>query len=165
MRTPKPKSPAVATKRKRKVSFAGCRVKGSNFEKEVVEIFEENGIPSQRVLGSGALGFGAKSDIKIGVELDENGKHYASDESRGLFRIEAKNHASTPDWVFEAIGRNGPEAFWKHLEQDAISRAVLLRRAKIPAGAIKEKRLNEYIGVFLGAQSFIELVKLAYGLK
>ena len=82
MRTPKPKSPAVATKRKRKVSFAGCRVKGSNFEKEVVEIFEENGIPSQRVLGSGALGFGAKSDIKIGVELDENGKHYASDESR-----------------------------------------------------------------------------------
>ncbi|HLX53517.1 MAG TPA: hypothetical protein VKR58_06235 [Aquella sp.] len=147
--------------KKRKVSFSGARVKGANFEKEVVQIFEENGIPSQRVIGSGAFS-NASSDIKIGVDLDEEGNYLPADEGRNWFRIEAKNHANTPEWVFESLSRIGPEAFWKHLEQDVCSKAVMLRRAKVPNGAVKDKDYGKYVGVFMNITDFIKMVKLAY---
>lgn len=160
--------------KKRKVSHAGCRTKGRNCEVEIVKILDEAGIPSQRVLGSGAFAF-AKSDIKLGINLNDDGTKPPPDETPCKMRLESKNHASTPDRLFEGITGEikiaallavstsaSPEAVFKHLEQDKVSKAVVLRRAKVPTGALAKKDYNSTHVVCMGMNDWIELIKLAY---
>lgn len=164
----------MAQTKKRKVSPKGCRAKGRNAEVEIVEILDKAGIPSQRVLGSGAFAF-AKSDIKVGINLNEDGSKPPPDETSCLFRVESKNHASTPDTVFPetmrdveyvlAVGSKPiQEAVFKHLEQDDVSKAVVLRRSKVPPGALKNEDYNRTHAVMIGLNDFIDLVKRAYGI-
>jgi hypothetical protein len=165
----------VVEKKKRKVSPKGCRAKGRAAEVEIVEIFDKAGIPSQRVLGSGAFAF-AKSDIKIGITLNPDGSKPPPDETPCLFRVESKNHASTPETVFPETARDVEcviaigvkpvqEAVFKHLEQDDVSKAVIMRRSKVPPGALKAEDYNRTHAVMIGLNDFIELVKKAYGLN
>jgi hypothetical protein len=157
--------------KKRKVSFAGARQKGSRFESEVVEILKSKGIPTQKVLASGAYS-GASSDLKVGVELNEDGSYPQQDEGKCKLRGECKAHATNPErlhtdlskepFALVAAEKELAEQCWNFYNQDSCSRAVFLRRAKVPTGAIKNEDWNQVIGVFMGISDFAALLRRAY---
>jgi hypothetical protein len=124
----------------------GSRQKGIRFEKEIVDVFDSLGLPSMRVLGSGSF-IGAISDVKVGIELNSDGSKPEADEAKAFLRLECKNRASTPDYL------------WEYLNQDASSKAVALRRKKIPAGALAQKDYNQCYIVLMGASDWVELIK------
>ena len=158
----------------RKVSHKGAKQKGNRGETEFVEICRELGLPSMRVLGSGAMkSIGAAADVKVGI-LNMDGDQYpASDESVSALRVEVKNRADNPEWLHTskddvpfaliASKKLGTEQIWKYLNQDKITKAVVLRRAKVPTGAITNKDYNQVGMVCIGYADFAALVKKAYG--
>ena len=125
------------------------RQKGTRGESELVELCTKNGIPCQRVIGSGSF-IGAKADVKVGVYLNDDGTMPDRDESKCALKGEVKNR------------KDNPERLWTYLNQDATTKAVFLKRPKAPAGSLKEGKLNEVWMVCLGLSDFIELMKLAY---
>lgn len=163
--------PAEPPVKKRKVSHAGCKVKGSGWEREFVAIMRELGIPSMRVLASGAY-TGAKSDIKVGVKLNADGTYPEADEAQCIMRAECKNRADNPEHLHKVIAqegvlfipalKNGSEILWEHLNQDAVSKAVILRRAKVPQGVLKDKDYNQVGMVCMGLSDYATLFRKAY---
>lgn len=147
--------------KKKKLSGRGCKAKGARAETELVNILNESGIPSQRVIASGSF-IGASSDLKIGVELNEDGTMPERDSSKCIGRAEVKNRADNPEWLFEEANKPIPEGVYKHLQQDAISKYLILRRKDIPRGALADKKYNETHVVLMGLEDFIELFKQAY---
>lgn len=151
-------------------SIKGARAKGARAETEVVEILTENGIPSQRVLASGAYRT-AKADIKVGVPLVD-GELPPGDEGTCLMRVEVKNHQTNPESLYQGIPESGvifapslkpgPEALWKFLAQDDVSTALVMRRKVAPNGAVKNKDWNQVYMVCMGLNDYIELFKKAY---
>lgn len=159
--------------KKRTVSHKGARNKGRRGESEFVEVCRELGLPAQRVLASGSF-VGAKADVKVGVFLNEDGTYPDADESKCALRVEVKNRADNPEHLFKdledphiiglvAASREGPERLWNYLNQDKISKAVVLRRAKAPQGAIKRRDYNAMGVVVMGYADWIQLVLKAYG--
>jgi len=155
------------------VSGKGARAKGANAERELIDIFNKEGIPSMRVIGSGAH-FGAKADLKIGVAL-EDGKLPHRDEGVPRMYAEVKNRMSNPEWFHDAINnkltdvatvrlmdRLVPEQIIKDQEQDDRSSILILRRKRVPSGALKKNKYNESHTVCMGLGKFIELFKKAY---
>ncbi len=158
------------TPRKRKISGKGAKAKGANAEREIVKILTSLGLPSMRVIGSGAHA-GADSDIKVGVTLTDDNEMPQADEGIAVWRAECKAWATTKDYrpnlkddpaiVFtEPI--NGVEVNWQHLNQDQCSKVVLLRRAKVPQGAIAKKDWDEVWGCFVGIETLAALLRRAY---
>jgi hypothetical protein len=149
----------------------GCRAKGTRGETEFVEILNELELYSQRVLGSGAFA-GAKSDVKVGIQLNADGSLPDKDESSALLRVEVKNRKSNPEYLHTAMDdtpfaiimspRQGPEFVWEHYNQDQVTKAVAYRRRTIPHGAKAKKDYNQIWMVCLGIEDFAELVKKAY---
>jgi Holliday junction resolvase len=170
-----PRSKKVATtnteKPKRKVSYRGAKNKGNRGENEFVAICRELGLTAMRVLGSGAFK-GAASDLKIGItNMKPDGSYPESDESASVMRVEVKNRATNPEYLHTQdlptialveAPRDGAEVLWEYLNQDKVTKAVVLRRAKIPNGALAKKDYDEVGMVCMGYESWIELVKLAY---
>lgn len=157
--------------KKRKVSHKGSRAKGASAERELVEILDSLGVPSQRVLGSGQFAR-AKSDLKVNIRLNEDGTKPAPDESQGTLRVEVKNHAITDEKLFgetevpcDAVlfvsTKPTQESVFKHLEQDSVSKAVIYRRPKIPAGALKDKDYNRTHCVVMPLLEWVEMFKKA----
>jgi hypothetical protein len=159
-----------------------AKAKGTRGEVEFVNILNEAGIPSMRVLGSGAMQ-GADSDIKVGLKLDddekstliEEKKFPPKDEARGTLRAEVKNRKTNPDYLHDGI--NGemptvtnlallskacPEYLYDYLNQDAVSSLVVLKRARTPNGALKNKDFNQTHMVCMGLNDFIKLFKKAH---
>ena len=158
----------------RKVSHRGAKQKGTKGEVEFVEAMKACGIPCQRVLASGAFR-GAKADVKVGVRLKKDGSYPEQDESEAIMRVEVKNRADNPESLhttrnnlptegvlFGPCKRDAPEALWKYLEQDAITKAVVLRRAKVPTGAIANEDWNQVFMVAMGLEDFSRLFRKAY---
>ncbi len=54
---------------------------------------------------------------------------------------------------------------WNHYNQDDITKAVALRRAKIPLGAKSKKQFNQMWLICIGIEDFVELVNKAYNRK
>ena len=163
-----PKKAVVKPAKKR--GGRSSRVKGTRAEVEFVEILRERGVPAARVLGSGAYGFGAKADVKVGLELNPDGSYPAADEGRSIMRAEVKNRADNPEHLFTDIpvllgeaSKEGNELVWKHLNQDAVSKALVLRRGKVPVGSIVNKNYNQVFMVCMGIDDWIDLFKKAYG--
>jgi len=170
------KSASSATKKdapKRKVSYAGSRVKGRAAEAEFVNILRAEEVPSMRVIASGSY-IGAKGDVKVAVTLNSDGSYPAADEAQCMMRVEVKNRADNPTYLHTAKNggqvlalidctRDGPEALWKYLNQDKVTKAVVLRRSKVPPGALKNKDYNEIGMVCMGYGDFIQLLKQAIG--
>lgn len=150
----------------------GCRNKGTRAETELVEILDEQGIPSQRVLGSGSF-IGAKADLKVGIQLNEDGEKPSPDESAGIMRAEVKNRKTNPEYFFDPedqklvaslgfLSKKCPEFIFDYLNQDQISKLLILRRAKIKPGDMKNKKYNDTHVVVMGLQDFIEFFKKAF---
>jgi len=165
---PKPKAkPAAPRKRTGRTS----RNKGTRGEVEFVEFLLHYGIPAQRVLASGSF-LGAKSDIKVGVALNPNGTMPSRDEGVCILRAEVKNRKDNPKHLYpdmeyvQAIlieaSRHGSETVWGHLNQDEISKALVLRRDKVPDGAIKNMDGNQVFMVCMGLEDWAELFLKAY---
>lgn len=149
----------------------GCRRKGAKAESEIVQLLCELGIPSQRVLGSGAFR-GAKSDIKVGVRLNEDGSMPNKDEAVCITRAEVKNRKTNPEYLFDGsapvaemiavLKRKCPEYVFEYMNQDVEAKYTMLRRAKVPRGALAEKDYNQVYCVAMGLNDFVELFKRAY---
>lgn len=154
---------------RKSVSGAGARAKGKRAESELVQILTDFGVPTQKVLASGAF-VGAKSDLKVGVELEKDGTYPAQDEGRCLFRAEVKNRQDNPDMMFAELDKltiaesdkTVSELIYKHLNQDAVSKCVILRRKKIKAGDLAKKNYNQTHVVVMGLEDFMKLVKELY---
>jgi hypothetical protein len=151
---------------------SSSKQKGVRAEKELVEILNEAGIPSMRVLASGAM-LGADSDIKLGVKLDSEGNLPPSDEAQAIMRVEVKNRKDNPDWIYEELRktnaiallqseRAGTEQLFGYLEQDLISTAAILKRKKIRPGALKDKDYNQTHIVCMGLSDFLKIAKMLY---
>ena len=158
--------------KKRKVSHKGSRVKGSNAERELVSILDKFHIPSQRVLGSGAFS-SAKSDIKVGINLEDDGKKPPSDESKATLRAEVKNRADNPEYLFDQeslkkiatfhlLDKSCPESIYSYLNQDDVSKIAVLRRGKVKPGDLKAENYNQVYVVVMGLEDWIELFKKAH---
>lgn len=166
MPSPKPK-PTPKPRRNGRSS----KQKGTRGEVEFVDFLMHYGIPAQRVLGSGSF-MGAKSDIKIGVALRPDGTMPGQDESACILRGEVKNRADNPKHLhpdmkaIQAIlieaSRHGSETVWGHLNQDDISKALVLRRAKVPSGAVASMDGNQVFMVCMGLADWCELFLKAY---
>ena len=150
----------------------GCKAKGSRAETELVEILDSLGLYSQRVLGSGAFA-GAKSDLKVGINLNKDGTKPEKDESSALLRVEVKNRKDNPEHLHTSLNEEevyalipspklGTELLWKHYNQDKITKAVALRRGTIPHGSKAKKDYNQMWMICLGVEDFVELVKKAH---
>lgn len=157
----------------KKANGRACRNKGARAEAELVQILTEAGLPSVRVLGSGAY-FGAKSDLKVGVKL-VNGQMPDKDEAVPMLRAEVKNRATNPEWLhtqfkneafaFVGSSRLAPEFLFDYLNQDSISKCVFLRRNKIPTGALANKDYNNTHLVVIGLGDYMALLRELYELK
>lgn len=158
----------------RKVSYRGSKQKGTRAETEFVEAMRACGVPCQRVIASGAFR-GAKADVKVGVKLKPDGTYPEADEAESVMRAEVKNRATNPEYIhaplekipeqgvlFAPCKRNAPEALWKYLNQDEVTKAVVLRRAKVPHGAVANGDWNQVFMVAMGMEDFAELLKRAY---
>lgn len=127
----------------------------------------EKGVPSMRVIGSGAR-IGAKSDVKVAVPLLENGEFPEADEASCLLRAECKNRATNPELPYELMKLKAfavvqapdlcPELPFVDLSQDAASKVVVWRRAKVPNGALSEKKLNEVFVAVMGGGDWLDMV-------
>lgn len=158
----------------RKVSHKGARQKGNRFEREFVEVAREYGLPAMRVIASGA-NIGAKADVKVGVELDENGEYPPADEAQSILRAECKNRAINPEWIYNEFenasfaflpsNKDAMELPYKDLAQDDVSKVVVWRRNKIPKNALKEKNYNEVFLAVMKGLDWIKLVKEVYELR
>lgn len=148
-----------------------CRNKGARAETELVQILTDAGLPSLRVLGSGAFA-GAKSDLKVAVKLVD-GEMPDKDEAIPMLRAEVKNRATNPEYIHEYLNKNdafafvtsprmAPEFLYDYLNQDSISKCVILRRNKIPTGSLVKKDYNETHLVVMGLDDFMILVKELY---
>jgi len=75
-------SKAMATKSK---------AKGNRFEREIVHIFNENGISAKRAWGSNGMALGLTEDVDVLIE----------DISEGIskFKIQAKRRAALPKYL------------------------------------------------------------------
>ena len=132
----------------------------------------ELGIPTQRVLSSGAMKFsGADSDTKVGIIPNPDGTYPPADETQGIMRAEVKNKAANPDFhpEFESdhldivmTNRKPQEQQWKDLRQSKSNRVLALRRPSVPHGAIANKRFGEVFGVFMDIEVFADLLRRAY---
>jgi Holliday junction resolvase len=168
----KAKKPRSKPTQTRKVSYRGAKQKGNRGENEFVAICRELGLTAMRVLGSGAFK-GAASDIKVGiVNMNPDGTYPEADESVSVMRVEVKNRATNPEYLHDkdmpimalvTPKKFGAEVLWEYLNQDKITKAVVLRRAKIPTGAISNKNYDEVGMVCMGYGAWIELMKKAYG--
>lgn len=148
-----------------------ARAKGTRGETELIQILNEFGIPSMRVLGSGSF-LGAKSDLKIGVKLNKDGTMPDKDEGVPLLRAEVKNRKDAPDHLYEVLrndpiailesARKAPEYLYDYLNQDKISKCAIMKRAKTPSGALKNKDYNQTHLVFMGLEDFMEMIKELY---
>lgn len=160
--------------KKRKVSYRGCKQKGTNAETSFVRAMESCGVPCQRVLASGAYR-GAKADVKVGVKLKKDGTYPEQDEGESIMRVEVKNHATNPERLhttrnnlptegvlFAPTDRIGPDALWKYLNQDKITKAVILRRNKVPSGAVTNEDWNQVFMICMGLEDYAALFKKAY---
>ena len=149
-----------------------AKAKGTRGEKELVEFLTHYGIPSQRVLASGAFR-GAKADVKVGIALNPDGTMPDEDETRCILRAEVKNRKDNPEQFFKAreeilavlleARRHGTETVWGHMNQEAITKATVLRRAKVPQGAIAAMDGNQVFAVVMGLEDWAELFLKAYG--
>ena len=158
-----------------------AKAKGSRAETEFVSLLNNAGIPSLKVIGSGAFQ-GADSDVKVGLVLDqqqrkelvEEGKFPAKDECRSFTRAEIKNRATNPEWLFDAINgelkevatlrllsRQCPEYLFDYLEQDKASSLVALKRSKTPKGALANNDLDSAYMICMGMNTFIKLIHSA----
>lgn len=159
---------------KNKGGGRAARNKGARAEAELVKILTEFGIPSIRVLGSGAWE-GAKSDLKVGVRLNEDGTMPDKDEAVPVLRAEVKNRKSNPEWVYDKFNndafamvsstRAAPEYLFEYLTQDAISKCVMLKRSKTPKGSLKDKSYNDTHLVVMGLEDWMHLLKELYDLR
>ena len=148
-----------------------AKAKGTRAEVELVEILTEIGVPSMRVLGSGAFK-GADSDLKVGVRLKKDGSMPAADEGDPLLRAEVKNRKDNPEYIYKYLKneafaminspRSAPEFIYEHLNQDEISKCVIMKRAKTPSGALKNKDFNQTHLVVMGLGDFISILKELY---
>lgn len=159
-----------------------AKAKGSRAETEFVSLLNNAGIPSLKVIGSGAFQ-GADSDIKVGLILDdhqrkelvEDGKFPAKDECRSFTRAEIKNRATNPEWLYDGIkgelnevatlrllSRQCPEYLFDYLEQDAASSFVALKRNKTPSGALANNDLDSAWMVCMGLNTLIKLLHSAW---
>jgi hypothetical protein len=145
------------------------KAKGTRAEVEFCQIATELGVPSIRVLGSGAFK-GAAGDIKIGVELLPDGTLPEADEAVAMLRAECKNRKINPDAPFYSLkegdivvvipgGREAPDLPFNDLAQNPIAKVGVWKRAKTPKGALAEKRYNEAYLCFMGATDFLNLLK------
>lgn len=149
------------------------RRKGVKGESELVAVLDELGLPSIRVLGSGAFN-GAKADIKAGIELNPDGTKPEADECKAIMRLECKNRADNPEHLHTTLNtgnvslvlstRQGSESVWNYYNQDSITKAVALRRSKIPKGALTNKDYNQVWMICMGIEDFVELVRKANGI-
>lgn len=148
----------------------GCKAKGNRAETEFVAILNELGVPSQRVVGSGAMK-GAPSDVKIGVDSVDSER----DETKSIYRAEVKNRATNPEYLWSQLesldsfgfvlsAKQGPEFLWNYYNQDISTKVLVLRRAKVPVGTLKNKDYNQAYMICMGIEDFVDLVKKAYGL-
>ena len=157
--------------KKRTVSHAGARAKGARAEREFVDICRKRGLTAQRVLASGAF-LGAKGDVKVGVlNMQPDGEYPADDESASYMRVEVKNRADNPEFfhvdlnsfdvVVGGASKTVNETVYAHLNQDKVTKALILKRAKTPAGALKDEDYNQAYMVCMGLDDWIALVKEA----
>lgn len=149
----------------RKRGGASSRNKGNRAERLLVALLRELGLPAQRVLGSGSF-IGAKSDVKVGVRL-RDGKYPPADESESLMRVEVKNRKTNPEswWlavenIIATLGPDVTEVIYSYYNQDAISKAVVLHRPRVPQGSASDP--NQVFMVAMGLKDWVELVKRAY---
>jgi hypothetical protein len=157
---------------KKRISGKGARAKGTRAEVEFCQIATELGLPSMRVIGSGALA-GAKGDVKIGVPLKPDGTFPEADEAPAIMRGEVKNRATNPDAPYSWLSaitlgvadKDTNELPYRDLYQNRATKAVIWKRAKTPVGAIKEGRYNDAYLVIMGAKDWIELVRENVELK
>lgn len=139
-------------------------------EREVVDMLRSLGIPAQRVVGSGAFS-SAKSDVKVFVELNEDGTYPQADESKCAFRVEIKNRKDNPEFLFldyenikillAETSKPANETVYGHYNQDQISKALIMRRAKVPKGSLEDP--NQVYMVCMGLADYAVLLKRAYG--
>ncbi len=152
------------------------RNKGARAETELVAILNELGVNTQRVISSGAIK-DAKGDIKLGVDLKEDGTFPGRDEGVAKLRGECKNRKDFPEWVIaifneleqlELLGgvpeRGATEIMWKHLEQSDQANCVFLKRQNTPSGVLKNKDYNKAYLVYMGLEDWVKLFKKAYGI-
>lgn len=140
------------------ISGKGAKAKGTRGETEFVDILTELGVPSQRVIASGAIK-GAEGDVKVGVRLKPDGTMPEKDESFPLLRAEVKNRASHPDWIFTELEKSAVEVPFKDLEQSKATSLLAWRRSKIPTGALVGKRYNEIWLCIMGIEDFAIMAK------
>lgn len=163
----------TATDKKRRVSYRGAKAKGTKGEAEFCMIMTSLGIPTQRVVASGAHKFsGAEADVKVGIIPNPDGSFPPADETQGIMRAECKNLRTTPDryWtefdnddlVVVMATKPAQEQAWKQLRQSKSNRVLALRRPKVPAGALQNKDWGEVQGVFMDATVFADLLRRAY---
>lgn len=156
----------MAESKKRKVSHKGARQKGFRAEAEVCSILTELGVPTQRVLASGALK-GAEGDLKVGVKLLPNGEFPEKDEGMAIMRGECKNRATNIDRPYEDLKhivamlapKDSPELPYKDLAQSPATKVLFWKRAKTPQGTISNKNYNEAYLAIMGIKDFAGLLK------
>jgi hypothetical protein len=144
------------------------RDKGARFEREFVERLKSAGIPSMRVLGSGAFST-AKSDVKVGVNLNPDGSYPPADEGVAHMRAECKNREDNKALdlrdktglkvVAEIVmlEKDVPARFLQHLQQDKVSKFVALRFSDRTSKGAKAP-----IGIYMDFEDFLDLFKEAF---
>ena len=160
------------------------KIKGSKAEQEVVDILDEMGIPSSRVIGSGAVK-GSGGDIKIGLILSpiqkkrfkKFGEKPARDACSSITKGEVKAvNKMAKEWLFESIDGSKAKEIANlailspklssdacdALDQNPEANHVFLRRAKVPHNAKNNKDYNKVFAVVMGLEDYIELMKKAY---
>lgn len=147
------------------------KAKGTRGEVQFVDFLKHGGVPAMRVTGSGAFR-GAKADVKVGVHLEEDGSYPDSDEAKCVLRAEVKYHASLNDkiWterdevvaIMKESTRHGHDTIFGFMNQETITKATVLRRNKIPKGALEGYDGNQVFAVVMGLDDWIALFKKAY---
>lgn len=145
------------------VSGRGARQKGKRAEREFALLATEKfGVPTQLIIASGAIRR-AEGDCKIGVKLTKGGEFPPPDESICLLRGEVKNVAAMGSeklWAVVDSGKRVTKLLEKAVDQSQMTTVVLVRRNKIPSGALKDpSRMAEAWLATMGADDFLNLVK------
>lgn len=151
------------------------RRKGNRAELEVCQILTELGVPTQRVVSSGAI-IGAKGDLRVGVELDKDGNFPQRDEGTPMFRAECKNRATNPEKPFIEIsntevvgvvdlGGKCTEVPFKDLAQSSLAKIGVWRRKRVPNGALAKGDYNQVYVCFMGIVDFAALLKELKGYR
>lgn len=160
----------LAISRKELIRNVGksARAKGARGENETTDILCILGVPSQKVIASGAVK-GAEGDIKVGIALMKDGSFPERDESLSVLRGEIKNrqiNREEPyDWLKNKAyilmaPEKAPDLPFTDLAQSKKTKVLFWKRKNTPHGALKPGRYNEAYLAIMGIEDFADLVRL-----